>query len=222
VTPATLGVLVGWGVITGIDLVSVLQSMVARPLVAGTVAGAIVGDPATGVLVGMVLELFALEVLPVGGARIPDYGPAAVAATAAGAGAAPGELGAALVVGLAIAHAGEASIRVLRRWNTHRVHARAAMLDAGDARALERAQMGGIARDALRALLLTVAGLALAWVVRAWQPLPPRGSVLLTAVLAGIGLATATMNGKRLASGRSGYLWLTLGLGGGIAWLLLA
>lgn len=221
-TPLAVAALGVWGVITGIDLVSVLQVMVARPLVAGSVAGALVGDAASGVLVGMVLELYALEVLPVGGARYPDYGPAAVAATATAAGGPAGEIGVGLLVGLITAQLGERSIVGLRRWNTRQVRARSAALDAGSARALWHAQFGGIARDALRALLLTATGLGLAWLARAWAPLPPRVNVLLTASLVGIGLATAALNGKRLAAGRSGYVWLGVGALGGVAWLLLA
>jgi mannose/fructose/N-acetylgalactosamine-specific phosphotransferase system component IIC len=66
VSAFAVAALLGWGIVAGLDLVSVLQAMVSRPLVSGTVAGAIVGDPVAGVLVGMVLELYALEVLAVG------------------------------------------------------------------------------------------------------------------------------------------------------------
>ena len=61
-----------WGVLVGVDMVSVAQSMLSRPLVAGTVAGLIVGDPAGGMMMGVLLEFFALEVLPVGASRYPD------------------------------------------------------------------------------------------------------------------------------------------------------
>ena len=71
-----------WGVLVGLDMTSVAQSMLSRPLVAGTVAGTIVGDPAGGLMMGVLLELFALEVLPVGAARYPDCGLGAVAAVA--------------------------------------------------------------------------------------------------------------------------------------------
>jgi PTS system mannose-specific IIC component len=221
VSALTFGALAAWGVVAGIDLVSVLQSMVARPLVAATVAGVLVGKPVAGVLVGMMLELFALEVLPVGGARYPDYGPAAVAGTVAAAGGGPETLGVGVVVGLLVADTGAWSIQALRRWNTQRVRAAAAALDAGDFRAIQRTQLAGIARDALRALLLTTAGLGLALAARRWSPVGPRAGVLLTAVLAGIGLGTAMLNGKRLAQGHRGLVWLATGIAGGVGWLLL-
>jgi len=221
VSALTIGTLLAWGVVAGIDLVSVLQVMVARPLVAATVAGALVGEPVTGVLVGMMLELFALDVLPVGGARYPDYGPAAVAGTVAAAGGGPETLGVGVVVGLLVADAGDWSIQVLRRWNTKRVRAAAAPLDAGDGTTVQRLQLAGILRDALRACLLTAAGLALALAARRWAPVSPRAGVLLTAVLAGIGLGTAMLNAKRLAQGRTGLAWLSTGVAGGVGWLLL-
>jgi mannose/fructose/N-acetylgalactosamine-specific phosphotransferase system component IIC len=66
-------------VLAGLDLVSVPQAMIARPLVAGFVGGWLMGHPAVGLVVGVLLELFALETLPVGAARFPDWGPPAVA-----------------------------------------------------------------------------------------------------------------------------------------------
>jgi mannose/fructose/N-acetylgalactosamine-specific phosphotransferase system component IIC len=195
--------------------------MVSRPLVSGTVAGAIAGDPAAGVLVGMVLELYALEVVPVGGARYPDFGPAAVAGTVAVVGAPAGEIGPGIAIGLLVAYLGDWSIVGLRRWNTGRVRAAATALDAGDLRTISRVQLGGIVGDGVRSALLTGAGLGLALAARAWTPLDARGAHLLTAVLAGVGLTTAAVNGARLVERGRGVWWLTVGLAGGIAWIAL-
>jgi hypothetical protein len=71
-----------WGTLVGLDLVSVPQAMISRPVVAGTVAGALAGDVEAGLRVGILFELFALDVLPVGAVRYPDYGPATVSAAA--------------------------------------------------------------------------------------------------------------------------------------------
>jgi PTS system mannose-specific IIC component len=221
VSALTAAALAAWGVITGIDLVSVLQVMVARPLVAGTVAGVIVGDATAGVLVGMVLELYALEVLAVGGARYPDFGPAAVAAAVAAEGMPVILIGPAVVVGLFTAYVGDWSIVAVRRWNTTYVRRLATRLDNGDVQAVNKAQAAGIARDALRALLLTSLGLLLAEATRHWMPPATRVRELLTAVVVGIGLATALVNGRRLGGARVGMLWLGLGVAAGVAWLLL-
>jgi len=85
--PLAVVLLVGWGTLVALDLVSVPQAMLSRPLVAGTVAGWIVGDVEAGLRVGIVLELFALDVLPIGAVRYPDYGPATVVGVALAAGA---------------------------------------------------------------------------------------------------------------------------------------
>src|SRR5256886_10339265 len=93
-------VLLAWGTLVGLDLISVPQMMIARPIVAGPVAGAILGDVATGLALGVVFELFQYDVLPVGAARYPEYGPATVAAvSAAQAGAGALRLGLRVLVG---------------------------------------------------------------------------------------------------------------------------
>ena len=73
--------LLAWATLVGLDLASVLQGLFNRPLVAGAVAGAIIGDPEAGLRIGAALELFALDVLPIGASRYPDYGAATVAAS---------------------------------------------------------------------------------------------------------------------------------------------
>src|SRR5207237_9886941 len=84
--------LLAWGTLVGLDLVSVPQMMIARPLVAGPIAGAMLGDVWTGLSLGVLFELFQYEVMPVGAVRYPEYGPATVVAVRA-AHAAAGQLG---------------------------------------------------------------------------------------------------------------------------------
>ncbi|HEY0805026.1 MAG TPA: PTS sugar transporter subunit IIC [Pseudonocardiaceae bacterium] len=54
----------------------------SRPLIAGTVAGLIIGDVTLGMAVGATLELAALGVYTYGGATIPDYTTGAIVGTA--------------------------------------------------------------------------------------------------------------------------------------------
>ncbi|WP_439377156.1 PTS system mannose/fructose/sorbose family transporter subunit IID [Amycolatopsis lexingtonensis] len=61
-----------------------------RPLIAGSVAGLITGNPLLGLLIGATLELAALGVYTYGGATIPDYQTGAIVGTALAAGAAGG------------------------------------------------------------------------------------------------------------------------------------
>ena len=151
---STIPLLLAWGTLVGLDLVTVSQVMIARPLVAGSVAGVILGDPLTGGMVGAVLELFALAVLPVGATKYPDYGLGAVAGAATVAGA-PDVLGVgiAVMVGLAIALLGGASMQLVRRLNATDVRRHEKAVDGGDARTLAAIQYRGVARDAARAFL---------------------------------------------------------------------
>jgi len=49
--------LLAWGTLVGLDLVSVPQMMIARPLVAGSIAGAMLGDVWTGLSLGALVGL---------------------------------------------------------------------------------------------------------------------------------------------------------------------
>ena len=75
-----------------LDATAVGQFMISRPMAAGLLAGWLAGDPVTGFLVGVVLEIYLLVAFPVGGARFPEGATATVvgavtAATHPGAGA---------------------------------------------------------------------------------------------------------------------------------------
>lgn len=66
------------GGLTGLDTVSFPQAMISRPLVSATLAGAIGGNPVAGLTTGAVLELMAIDTLPFGASRYPDWGVAGV------------------------------------------------------------------------------------------------------------------------------------------------
>ena len=70
------------GGVLALDATSVGQFMVSRPLVCGLLAGWVLGDPATGLLVGALLELYLLVSFPSGGARFPEGATATVVAVA--------------------------------------------------------------------------------------------------------------------------------------------
>lgn len=214
---AEVGWLLVWGTLVGLDLVSVPQVMIARPLVAGTVAGLIVGDPLAGAMAGVALELFAFDVLPVGGARVPDYGQGAVAATATAAGA-PGLLGIGLglAVGLAVAYLGQAGIQLVRRGNTADVRRHRDALDRGDARAVSAIHYRGLLRDAVRAVVVAAAGLGLAALAYRWPPVSARGAVLLSIVLLGAGVGVGAAGAIQMTGRGMRVGWFILGLAGGV------
>ena len=206
-----------WGTLVGLDLVSVPQAMISRPLVAGSVAGWLAGDVEAGVRIGVLFELFALDVLPVGAARYPDYGPATVSAVALGLGA-PWELGLGLSAGLGLLLAvlGGWSLQIVRRWNARAIQRRAAALAAGESSAIRRLQYLGVLRDALRGLLLTLVGLVLAATITQSVRLDRQTAVAFTLVAIGSALAAAA-DGAFRSSGRGVRLkWLLAGVVAGV------
>jgi len=211
--------LIVWGTLVGVDLVSLPQMMIARPLVAGTVAGAILGDIPTGLKLGVVFELLQYHILPVGAVRYPEYGPATVAAVAT-AHASAGVLGLGLgaLVGLVTGLLGGVTINVLRRVNSRIVHAAASELEAGDPNALVRVHVGGLLRDALRAAVVTVVGLVLAWLARPLLGgvLTVRGAVVLAVAVVATALAAGAAGTLRLVGRGPTLAWFAAGLGGGI------
>jgi mannose/fructose/N-acetylgalactosamine-specific phosphotransferase system component IIC len=220
---ATVGWLLLWGTVVGLDLATVGQVMVARPFVAAAVAGWIVGDVQTGLIVGVILELFALEVLPFGAARYPDYGVGAVAAVATAAGA-PGHfgIGIGVAVGLIIAYLGEIAIQLVRQRTAMDVQRRREAIDSGDVTTIHRTHLRGIRRDAQRSLGLAGLGLLMATVVRVAAPFTLRGAVLLTAVAVGVGLGTTFVSGLRIGRhARGGWVWFVTGLLAGVTWVVV-
>jgi PTS system mannose-specific IIC component len=216
-----LAVLWVWGTVVGLDLVSVGQFMLARPLVAGAVAGAIVGDPMAGGMVGAVLELFALDVLPVGAVRYPDYGIGAVAGTVVAADA-PRLLGMglAIAVGLAIAYMGELGIARVRTMNSHDLRQVEARLDAGDWDAIVLVHRRGLSRDVVRAASMALVGIVMATLIASHPFVTVRGALLVTVVMVGAAVGTAATGAMRLGGRGRGLKWFVLGLLAGLAVVL--
>jgi PTS system mannose-specific IIC component len=214
--PHTVVLLVLWGTLVGLDLVSVPQSMISRPFVAGTVAGWLVGDMEAGLRVGALLELFALDVLPIGAVRYPDYGPATIVAVALAANA-PWELslGVSVGVGLVVAAVGGWTLQVVRRSNARAIQRRAAALAAGESGAIRRLQYAGLLRDAARGAVLTAAGLLAAWVLGRWMPFDRPTAVGLTLIAIGSGLAAAAAGAVRSAGRGARLKWLVAGAAAG-------
>jgi mannose/fructose/N-acetylgalactosamine-specific phosphotransferase system component IIC len=216
-SPHVVFPLLVWGTLVGLDLVSVPQAMISRPVVVGVVAGAFAGDIQAGLRIGVLFELFALDVLPVGAVRYPDYGPATIGAVALGAGT-PWELGLGIstAFGLVLAVLGGWTLQVVRRWNARAIQRRAAALAAGESSAIRRLQYGGIGRDALRGFILTLAGLVLASTISESVRLDRQTAVAFTLVAIGSALAAAMSSAFR-GSGRGTRLkWLIAGLAVGI------
>jgi mannose/fructose/N-acetylgalactosamine-specific phosphotransferase system component IIC len=191
------------GGLVGLDTTAFPQVMFSRPIVAGTLTGLLFGRPAEGMAAGFVLEAFALIVLPVGAARYPDSGTAAVAGVAGylaatgpavGAGAAAGATGAvavgpilvpgamalALAFALAWERVGGATVVLQRQRNGRML----APPDRVTAEELERLHLGAMGRDFLRGAALGggggLLGYGLLAMLAPWWAL---GSALTTGVL---------------------------------------
>lgn len=220
-TPLLALGLLAWGTIVAVDLASVPQGLLSRPLVAATVAGAMAGDPLAGLLAGAVLELYALEVLPIGAARYPDYGPGAVAGGAAAALIpAASAIGVAGLVGLPLGLIGGWSMHLHRRRNAQSVEANLARVDAGDARAIWDLQRNALLRDARRGAIVSAMALAAAWLVHLipWSAVEHR-QLLDWAVLAG-GIAAAIGGAIRSAGTGARRRWLAIGVATGLVVVL--
>jgi len=144
------------GGVLALDSTSLGQFMVSRPLVAGALAGALIGDPATGLFIGVLLELYLLVSFPSGGARFPEGSTATVVATATAAavGDGPAAIPLGIAVGLLWGQVGGFSISLMRRLNGKMVP------DAegtGSGR-IVRAHLSAVAMDFTRGALVTLAG----------------------------------------------------------------
>jgi mannose/fructose/N-acetylgalactosamine-specific phosphotransferase system component IIC len=222
VSPAEVVAVVLLGGFVGLDVASVPQVMFSRPIVAGLLGGTLVGHPLPGLAIGAVLELFALDTLPVGATRNPDWGPGSVAAGALAAShtdgfPASGFLGLVLVAVVA-AWAGGWMVHLVRRANVAAVVARRDALDRGDLAAIRAIQGHGLLRDAGRSLALTMLALALGDQVStlfAARWAGPQAVAQLT--LAATSIGGALVAGLRLAGQGAQRIWLLAGLGVGLA-----
>ena len=179
------------GGLLALDATSVGQFMVSRPLVSGTLAGWWLGDPALGLEIGAILELFHLAGVPAGGSRVPESGPASVVAVAVAmsfGGLAGLALG--LVAGLAVSEIGGMTVELQR----HMVSRLFDRIDAGSAtaRKLTAVHLSSVLLDFVRGAVVTAVGL----VVGSWLsgffasrwPLPYETTVALILVGASVHL----------------------------------
>lgn len=155
------------GAFLGMDVVTFPQAMISRPIVAATAAGAFIGNAPAGLVMGAILELLALEMLPFGASRYPEWGSASVvggALYASSWGDPPGALAAGLLGALVTAMISGWSMVKLRRLNATRATRLRPQLEAGSARAVSDLQLFGLTGDLIRGGLVTLfAMLVFSW-----------------------------------------------------------
>ncbi|HEX2693837.1 MAG TPA: PTS sugar transporter subunit IIC [Gemmatimonadaceae bacterium] len=159
------------GALLGLDVVSFPQAMIARPIVSSTVAGAFIGHSEAGLLIGVVLELIALDTLPFGASRYPEWGSAGVvggALFAAQPRGMPGALPASILAALLTASISGSSMVVLRRMIAGRLERSRDRIEDGSRAALVSLHLSGMSLDLLRGgIVTTVAMLVFSPLVRA-------------------------------------------------------
>lgn len=149
--------------VVGLDVVSFPQAMISRPIVGATLGGAFLGAPEAGLVCGSALECLALESLPVGASRYPEWGSASVVA---GAVAAVGttessfpSVGAfvvAVLVGILTAWTGGWTMVKHRQLIASFARPRLDQLAAGSRRTVIGLQVFGMTADLLRGALLGI------------------------------------------------------------------
>lgn len=146
------------GGLLGLDVVSFPQAMIARPIVSSTVAGAFIGHSGAGLLIGVVLELIALDTLPFGASRYPEWGSAGVVGGAlfsAQPPGMPGALPASVLAALLTASISGSSMVVLRRMIARRLERSRDRIEEGSRGALLSLHLSGMTLDLLRGAIVT-------------------------------------------------------------------
>lgn len=148
-----------FGAVVGLDGTSFPQVMISRPLVAGTLTGALFGRPLEGLVIGFIMESFSLITLPIGAARYPESGTAAVAAVGAymaamDPGLVPGPIVLAVVFGFSWEWVAGETV-VLQRRSNGRLLTRHGTLAAEQ---LSRAHITAMAIDFVRGGIVAASG----------------------------------------------------------------
>jgi len=211
------------GALLGLDVVSFPQAMVSRPIVAATLAGAFVGNPPAGLLIGVVLEMIALDTLPFGASRYPEWGSAGVvggALFAAQPAGMPGALPASMLAALLTASISGWSMVVLRRIIAARLERTRDRIEDGSRQALLSLHLSGMSMDLLRAGLVTliammIFGSLVRAIVAVWgsDSAPSRAVVVIIAAIVAGGALWKVFHSVRWV------LWFFLA--GLLTWALL-
>lgn len=206
----------------GLDTVSFPQAMLSRPIVGGTLAGTVMGYPVQGLLAGATLELFAVETLPFGASRYPEWGSASVVGGVLAASAAtmqPGRLCTAVLATLVVAWVGGWSMVQLRRLNAWLARGRHDAVARGDRRTVVGLQVAGLSADFVRGMLLTAAGLMAfaplqAVALDSWTGSAEHSRAVVAATAGAVSLGAA----YKLFHAVPGFAWqFVLGLTAGLA-----
>jgi mannose/fructose/N-acetylgalactosamine-specific phosphotransferase system component IIC len=214
------------GGVLGLDTVSFPQAMLSRPIVGATIAGAFMGNAMAGLLIGATLELFAVDTLPFGASRYPEWGSASVIGGAFFAKAMTfeaGQLTTSVLAALAVAWVGGWSMVQVRKLNAWWARGRHDAVASGSRQTVIGLQVAGLVADLFRGILLTVIGLV------ALHPLQlaalhswGTGAPMSRAMVAGAAGAVSLGAAYKLFHAVTGFRWeFLLGLVGGLGLVVL-
>jgi mannose/fructose/N-acetylgalactosamine-specific phosphotransferase system component IIC len=222
--------LLALGLWTALDQSACLQLLVSQPIVASWLAGWIVGDAASGLAVGVLLQGVWSRALPLGASPLPFLGPASVVGGALAA-CAPGPrlgLGPVLAVPEAVPLAialwvsilvGELGRPLLLRIYRHRGPLIAKAVRAAEANSVSRmrvAHLLGLVPTGLLGLGLCAAGLAVGILLLPMAPSVHGDGRWVALPVLGIGVGQACS----LAMKRRAWIWGAAALVLGLAVLL--
>jgi PTS system mannose-specific IIC component len=214
------------GGVLGLDTVSFPQAMLSRPIVGATLAGAFLGDATAGLLVGATLELFAVDTLPFGASRYPEWGSAAVIGGTFFARTGmfqAGRLTTTVLAALVVAWIGGWSMVQVRKLNARWARARHDAIAGGSRRAVIGLQIAGLGADFLRGIALTALSLIALHplqvaALQRWATDTP----LSRAMVAGAAGAVSLGAVYKLFHAVPGFNWqFLLGLAGGLGLVVL-
>lgn len=209
------------GGLIGLDVVSFPQAMISRPIVAATLGGAFVGNGTAGVLIGVILELIALDTLPFGASKYPEWGSAAVtggALFAVESGKSFGALPACVLAALLTASVSGWSMIVHRRMIAKSLGGYRDRLEEGSRSALLSLHLRSMTMDLIRGALVTFVALLVfrplvEAIVAIWAPSPATSRAVVVTVAA---LVAAGALWKIFHSIRHSLLLFLGGLGIGL------
>lgn len=214
--------LVVLGAWVAVDTSAFVQLMVSQPLVAGWMAGAIVGAPGAGFTVGLLLQLLWGRSLPMGAASIPFMGPAAVAAGAVAgwtaadfwrfSGRLPvpdaASLALCLVIALILGESGRMAVDIIGRRRGAQIRRAEAAAESVNPAGIALANLSGMIPTALLGSGLVVLGLLGGSLgLRLLAEVPRADGRYLALVLFGLGLARTV---SLVASRRVGWAWVVV------------
>jgi PTS system mannose-specific IIC component len=198
------------GAVLGLDVVSFPQAMISRPIVACTLVAGVLGRPDLGLLLGAIVECFALETLPVGASRYPEWGSSSAvggALVARTSGDADAVVASAVIGTLALAWFGGWSMVQVRRLNASLARARHAAVARGSRRVVNGLQLYGMTADLIRGALVALVGLLIAMPLAArlaapWSVagVPGRVYVVTSAAIVAGAAVWKVLRGTRFAA----------------------